>query len=79
MLRQICEEHACEDAWSEALKSTKKAMTVGRLRQTPGAYFNGTLAKLLDARGVYVPVGSSTERGTIHAEIEGSLFGAKGA
>lgn len=75
-LRQICEAQGATDAWNEALAATEKAANRGRLRGTPGAYFNGTLSSLLQKRGVYVPIGSADEREDIRAEILASLGAA---
>ena len=58
-LREIAEENALLASWDEAVESTWKAVQGGTLRERPGAYFNGTLTRILARYGVYVPVGST--------------------
>ena len=72
-LREICEDHGCQDAWDEAFLSTSKAKEEGRLKGKAGAYFNGTISRILAKRNVYVPIGTSEERTDLQAEIAASL------
>lgn len=74
-LREICEENGLTASWDEALESTRKAIETGNLSSTPGAYFNGTLCRILGRLGCYVPIGKPEEREGVRSEIAASLFG----
>jgi hypothetical protein len=73
-LYDIAMKNRCMALWDEAVTSLKR-----RLENTteplvrPGAYFCATLAALLGERGVYVPVGSKTEREEIRSALRESL------
>lgn len=77
-LRDICEETGHIESWTEAITSTEKAKTAGRLRGPAGAYFNGTLSRILTKRGVYVPVGAAADRAALQDEIAASLASGTG-
>lgn len=66
-----------EDLWNAAYKATE-----GRLRKSSkpldsvGAYFCGTLVKLLNKEGVPIPVGTTEERADVRAQIADSFENA---
>ena len=78
-LAGIVVEAGREDLWDTVFQVTE-----ARLRKTspplgaPGAYFCGTLAKLLLDAGVYAPVGSPAERADVQAQIAASFKQAGG-
>lgn len=72
-LCEICEDNGCQDAWNDAVQATVKAKEAGRLKGKAGAYFNGTMGRILAKRNVYVPTGTPEERTDLQAEIANSL------
>jgi len=55
-LRQICIERLACDAWEEARRSVSRGMqSIKNPVSNPGGYFDRTLIRLLDQRGISVP------------------------
>ena len=73
-LREICADHGKTSCWTEALRSTERAIKRGGVEpHKRGAYFCTAVVRQLERKGVTVPSGTPDERHHIHHLIAGSL------
>lgn len=74
-LWDICDQagRVGENLWAACFRATQSAQKRGGIRETPGAYFRGLMARKLGEAGRYVPVGTEAERNALQTEIAASL------
>jgi hypothetical protein len=76
-LREICTDHGKTGCWTEALRSTERAIKRGTVESDKrGAYFCAAVVRQLERKGVTVPSGTPEERQDIHTLITASLGAA---
>jgi hypothetical protein len=73
-LLDVTEAAGCWEVWRDALDAlkTRQRASTGLLER-PGAYFCSILVSALNARGVSVPVGTSSQRRTVKETIRKSM------
>ena len=77
-LYRLVDENNLNDQWAALIASIKAKQRSGwKPVGTLGGYFNGAVKNILEASGVYVPVGSSGERTETRNAILESMGGAE--
>jgi hypothetical protein len=78
-LREICADHGKIGCWTEALRSTERAIKRDTVEpQKRGAYFCAAVVRQLERTGVTVPSGTPQERDEVHGLIAASLSSSTG-
>ncbi len=73
-LREICADHGKIGCWTEALRSTERAIKRDTVEpQKRGAYFCAAIVRQLERKGITVPSGTPQERDEVHGLIAASL------
>ena len=73
-LREICADHGKTGCWTEALRSTERAIKHGTIEpEKRGAYFCAAVVRQLERKGVTVPSGTPQERDEVRSLIDASL------
>jgi hypothetical protein len=73
-LRELCADHGKTGCWTEALRSTERAVKRGTVEpEKRGAYFCAAVVRQLERKGVTVPSGTSQERDEVRSLIDASL------